>query len=79
MQSSLKEVIDSLEMHDCAEVTASLVRPNVFYEVKPRNDVEADFCSLVDTLLEKAIDAPRVLGILSVPGHVFRALCAFLL
>ena len=57
----VKEVIDCLEMRDCAEVTASLDRPNVFYDVKPRTDVEADFRPLVNTLRKKAVDAPRVL------------------
>ena len=51
-----KEVINCLEMCDCAEVTAFLDRPNVYYNVKPRTHVEADFRPLVNTLREKAVD-----------------------
>ena len=48
-------------MTGCVEVTASLDRPNVYYEMKPRTDIDADFWPLVSTLREKAVHAPRVL------------------
>ena len=56
-----KEIIESLEMTGCVEVTASPDRPNIFYEVKPRSDVDTDFLPLVSTLREKSINTPRVL------------------
>ena len=43
------------------EVTASLDRPNVYYEMKPRTDIDADFWPLVSTLRGKAVHALRVL------------------
>ena len=60
-RSVKKELIDSLEMSGCAVVTASLDRPNVFYEVKPRTTIHVDFHPLVNTLREEAVLAPRVL------------------
>ena len=33
----------------------------MYYEVKPRTDIDADFWPLVSTLREKAGHAPRVL------------------
>ena len=56
-----KEVIEALEMTDCVEVTASLDRPNIYYAVKPRSDIDTDFHPLVSTLREKTISAPRVI------------------
>ena len=60
-KSVKKEIIDSLEMTGCAEVSASLDRPNIFYEVKSRSDIDTDFLPLVTTLREKSVQAPRVL------------------
>ena len=60
-------------MCDCAEVTASLDRPNVFYDVKPRTDVEADFRPLVNTLRKKQLMLPEYWY----TGHVFGDICAF--
>ena len=56
-----KEVIESLEMTSCVEVTASPDRPNIYYEVKLRTDIDTDFLPLVTTLKEKSVRAPRVL------------------
>ena len=56
-----KEIIESLEMTGCVEVTASPDQPNIFYEVKPRSDVDTNFLPLVSTLREKSINTPRVL------------------
>ena len=60
-RSVKEEIIDSLEMYDCAEVSASLNCPNVYYEVKHRTDIDTDFLPLITTLREKAVDTPRVL------------------
>lgn len=60
-KSVKKEVIDSLEMSGCIEVTASPNRPNIYYDVKPRTDTDADFQFLIDSLREKTILTPRVL------------------
>ena len=59
-RSVKEEVIESLEMFDCTEVTAS-PQPNIYYEVKLRADIDTDFLLLVTTLREKTVHAPRVL------------------
>ena len=46
-RSVKKEIIDNLEMSGCVKVTATLYRPNVYYEMKPRTDIDADFWPLV--------------------------------
>ena len=43
-RSVKKEIIDNLEMSGCVEVTASLDRPNVCYEMKPRTDIAGHVC-----------------------------------
>ena len=48
-------------MSGCAEVTTSPDRPNIFYEVKPRTDIDTDFLPLITTLQKEAVRAPRVL------------------
>ena len=58
-RSVRKEIIDNLEVSGCVEVTASLDRPDVYYEVKPHTNIDADFWPLVSTLGEKAVHAPR--------------------
>ena len=60
-KSVKKDVLDILEMSGCVEVTASPNRPNIFYEVKPRTDIDTDFLPLVDALREKTVHTPRVL------------------
>ena len=60
-QSVKNEIIDNLEISGCVEATASLDRPSVYYEMKPRTDIDADFWPLVSTLRERAVHAPRVL------------------
>ena len=60
-KSVKKEVIESLEMLGCLEVTASPDRPNIYYEVKQRTDIDTDFLPLITTLREKSVRAPRVL------------------
>ena len=56
-----KEIIDSLEMSEYIEVTASPDRPNIYYEVKPRTSIEVDFLLLFSSLKEKTSKTPRVL------------------
>ena len=60
-KSVKKDVIESLEMTDCVEVAASPDRPNIYYEVKLRSDVDTDFLPLISTLREKSVHTPRVL------------------
>lgn len=55
------EVIASLEMTDCVQVTASPDRPNIYYQVKVRADIETDFLPLLDTLRRETVHTPRVL------------------
>ena len=43
------------------EVTASPDRPNIYYEVKLRTSIDADFQCILTNLREKSIRAPRVL------------------
>ena len=60
-KSVKKEVIECLEMTGCVEVTASPDRPNIYYQVKDRTDIETDFLSVIINLREKQVGAPRVL------------------
>ena len=60
-RSVKQEVIVSLEMSGCVQVTASLDRPNIYYEVNPRTDIDTDFRPLVDSLKERVVHTPRVL------------------
>ena len=64
-RSVKKEIIDNLEMSGCVEVTVSLDRPNVYYEMKPLTDIDADFWPLVSSLREKL----SMLLEYSVAGH----------
>ena len=56
-----KEVINSLEMGDCKIVSTSPERPNIFYEVHTRSDVETDMEHVVASLKKHKNLAPRVL------------------
>ena len=51
----------SLEMADCEFVCTSPDRPNKFYEVHPRIDIDVDFNAVVCSLKEYKSKAPRVL------------------
>lgn len=55
------EILESLEMRNCVEVSASPDRPNIFYEVKPRKTPEADLDHLLSSLKTDSINAPRVI------------------
>ena len=60
-KSVREEVIKSLEMEGCVCVSVSPDRPNIFYDVRTRTDIDTDFADLVHTLREKLLDAPRVI------------------
>lgn len=55
------DVLENLEMGGCVEVSASPDRPNIFYAVKRRSDVETDLDEVLSSLRMKAIAAPRVI------------------
>ena len=59
-KSVKQEVIDNLEMKGCEFVYTSPDRANIFYEVRPRTDIETDVQHLVQSLRELANKAPRV-------------------
>ena len=56
-----KDVIESLEMTDCETVTTSPDRPNIYFEVHARTDVESDLNGVVMSLKELKSMAPRVI------------------
>ena len=56
-----KEVIESLEMSDCKTITTSPDRPNIYYEVHARTDMETDLNGLVVSLKQLKNMAPRVI------------------
>ena len=60
-KSVREEVVRSLEMSGCVCVSVSPDRPNIFYEVKRRMDIESDFADLVGSLQAQLIDTPRVI------------------
>lgn len=55
------EVMHSLEMVDSEFVSTSPDRPNIFYEVRPRADVDTDLKFVADSLKEQKVKAPRIL------------------
>ena len=60
-RSVREEIISSLEMGNCVHISASPDRPNMFYEVRNRTDIDSDMSGLVRTLGEKLVDTPRVI------------------
>ena len=58
-KSIREEVIHNLEMVDCEFIHTSPDRPNIFYDVCPRLDIETDFQPIVKSLTENLIDTPR--------------------
>ena len=60
-KSDKMEVLESLEMGGCVEVSVSPDRPNIYYEARARTDLEADFEGLLSSLSTQAIHAPRVI------------------
>ena len=60
-KSDKAEVLKSLEMGGCIEVSASPDRPNIFYAVKVRTDFETDFNELLSSLRTNAVATPRAI------------------
>ena len=48
-------------MYDCVFVSVSPDRPNIFYEVRRRGDIETDLLPVLNTLKESKCCSPRVL------------------
>ena len=48
-------------MKGCLCVSVSPDRPNIFYEVKRRTDIESNLANIIDTLQAKLVDTPRVI------------------
>lgn len=48
-------------MRDCVVVSVSPDRPNIFYEVRKRGEIETNFEDTVTLLCEKLIETPRVI------------------
>ena len=58
---SIREVIQSLNMVDCEFIWKSPDRPNIFYEVHPRSDIETDLQPVLSSLKEYQKSAPQVI------------------
>lgn len=56
-----KEVILALEMRDSIKISVSPNRPNIFYQVKIRTEIESDFSDMVSSLRANLINTPRVI------------------
>ena len=56
-----EEIIQSLEMFDCALVSTSPDRPNIYYEVHSRTDIESDMVDIVSSLRQHKNTTPRVI------------------
>ena len=56
-----EEIIQSLEMFDCALVSTSPDRPNIYYEVHSRTDIESDMADIVSSLQQHKNTTPRVI------------------
>ena len=56
-----KQIINSLEMGGCVNVSVSPDRPNIFHEVMPRTDIDGDFVELLTELRLNNISMPRVI------------------
>ena len=54
------DVIKRLDMKGCECVSVSPNRPNIFYAVSPRTEIETDLLPLVDDLKLNSIKANRV-------------------
>ena len=48
-------------MTDCEFIHASPDRPNIYYAVKPRIDIEMDMQPLVDLLKKERLNTPRTI------------------
>ena len=50
---NIREVIQKLEMINCEFVSTSPDRPNIYYEVVPRTDIDADLKVIVNSLKDR--------------------------
>ena len=55
------DIIEKLEMMGCVHISASPDRPNIFYGVRVRTDIEKDFHELTLSLKNNLINTPRVI------------------
>ena len=55
-----EEIIQSLEMFDCALISTS-DHPNIYYEVRSRTDIESDMADIVSSLQQHNNMTPRVI------------------
>ena len=60
-RSIRQEVVNSLEMVGCEFISVSPDRPNIFYEVRVRTDIETDMQMLLDSLKKYKASAPRAI------------------
>lgn len=60
-KSIREEVMKSLDMYDCDFVFTSPDRPNIFYEVRPRTEIELDMKPFVCSLKNHLVRAPRII------------------
>ena len=57
----LADVKIQLNMPECRLVCLSPDRPNIYYEVKERTSIEADFVDIIKDLLQNSVKAKRIL------------------
>ncbi len=50
-----REVIKLLEMSDCVNVSVSPDRPNIFYGVEIRTEIESDFSDMIVSLRQNQV------------------------
>ena len=60
-RSIRKEIVTNLEVDGCLEVSISPDRPNIFYDVKPRNEIDVDFSNILNMLCKHNKKALRVI------------------
>ena len=60
-KSVYEEIISILDMDGCVRVSMSPDRPNIYYSVKSRGDIESDFSAILTSLHTQRIEAPRVI------------------
>ena len=60
-RSIREEVLKSLEMVGCTFIHTSPDRPNIFYDVRIRTDIETDMQPIVNILRKYLINMPRMI------------------
>ena len=60
-RSVREEIIKTLELKNCLQISVSPDRPNIYYEVCNRTEIENDMSDLVELLRHKANNTPRVI------------------